>query len=150
MWKFTSSEALLGVLGTALIIGIIVGVCWVVLKSQNKSAEKYKKENPNAATIWIVQQNYWGVKIKKVDGGKVNSFQNGVKDGSGGTYILPGDHVLTLEHAHADPDVNKQPEYKKQKVSTFKISVEPGKDYTLAFNEYPGQYSLVEGKPERK
>ncbi len=150
MWKFTWDEILLGILGAVLVFAVIIVVCWLLLKSGNKSAKKFKSENPNAATIWIIQQKFWGVKIKKADGNKVKSFENGINDGSGGTYILPGEHVLTLEHIHVVPAVNKDPEYKRQKISTMKVSLEPGADYTLQFDQQPGRYSLIKGKPEGK
>jgi len=148
MWDFSLDELLFGVLGAGLVIAIVVAVCWLWLKSGNKAAAKFKSENPDTATIWIAQRKFWGVKIKKADGSRVKSFQNGMTDGSGGTYILPGEHVLTLEHIHADPAVNKNPEYKKQRISAMKVSLERGKDYILQFDQQPGVYSLVEGKPE--
>ena len=148
MWDFTFDEILIGLLLAVVIVAGIVGVCLVLLKGGNKAAAKFKNENPNAATIWIFQEKFWGVKIKKADVNKVKSFQNGITDASGGTYILPGEHILTIEHFHADPAVNKSAEYKKQKVSEIKISVEHGRDYTLLFNQEPGQYSLIEGKQE--
>jgi len=132
MWDFTLDELLLGVLGAVLVMAIVVAVCWLLLKSGNRSAAKFKSENPDTATIWIAQRKFWGVKIQKADGNRVKSFQNGMTDGSGGTYILPGEHVLTLKHIHADPAVNKKPEYKKQRISTMKVSLVRGKEYTLA------------------
>lgn len=146
MWHYSLDELFGGILGAVLVMAVIVGICWIALKSGNKSAKKFKTQNPDTATIWIVQEHFWGVKIKKSDGSKPKSFQNGIADGSGGTYILPGEHVLTLEHIHANPEIYKSAEFKKNRITELKVLLEPGKDYTLLYNELPGGYTLVEGK----
>ena len=144
--RFLNSFFLRALLGAILFIVIVVAICMILLKSRNKSAQKFKNENPDAVTIWIAHRKNYGVKITKVDGNKAESFQKGITDGSGGAYILPGEHVLTVEHVHSDPKVNKEPEYKKQKITTMRVSLERGKDYSLLFNHKPGEYSLIEGK----
>jgi len=135
-----------GLAGAAVFAGII----WLVLAKGNQSAKKFKANNPNAATIWIIYQRFIGVNIKQVDGKKPKKFGYGLISSPGGIYLLPGNHVLKIEHGNADPKVNKDPEYRKQRVSEMSISVDQGKDYILQYNEQPGQYLLVEGKPEGK
>lgn len=147
MWYWNSDTMLMGFLFAALFMLIVIGLCWVFVKFKNKNSENYQKENPDVATIWIVQERHWGVKIKKVDGKRAKSFENGINDADGGVYIQPGRHVLLVKHEHANPEVVKDRNYKKQRFSEFEVLVEAGKDYTIQFNEYPGDYVLIEGKP---
>ncbi len=111
---------------------------------------KFKTDHPEAATIWIVRERFYGVNIKKSDGEKVKTFETGVRGTVAGVHILPGTHVLSLEHVHADPGVAKDPEFKKQRFSEIKVSLEPEKDYTLQYGEQPGNYSVIAGKPGEK
>lgn len=129
-------------------IAIFAGIVWFVIVTKNKAAEKFKQENPDAATIWIVGQRFIGVSIRKVDGVKAKTSSTGLVSQPSRTFIPHGEHVLTLEYGNADPAVNKTPEFKAQRFSEMKVSLEPNKDYTLLYNEQPGQYSLIEGKPE--
>ena len=129
----------------------IYGPAWFILTMVNKSAKKYKRNNPDAATIWIVDRPIngvvTGVYIKKVDGQKAKTF--GIANPHG-AYILPGTHVLSLEHCDNERIMKKDAEYEKINKTDMSMTLEPGKDYTLEFNEHPGQYSLIEGKPEGK
>ena len=148
MHNYSFIEIFGGILAAAVVIGVLVFVCLLILKSGNKAGKKFKEENPNVATIYIVNEQYFGIKIKKADGNKVVGFQNSIGDASGGTYFIPGEHVLSLEHFHADPAVNKDSDFKKQKKSTMSVNLESGKEYTLLFSELPGGYKLVDGRPE--
>ncbi|MDR1766070.1 MAG: hypothetical protein LBR77_08305 [Lachnospiraceae bacterium] len=138
------------ILGGILFLAIFAGIFWFWLAAGNMSAKKFKNNNPDAATIWIIGQRYIGVDIRKVDGKKPKKFGYGLITSPGGIYLLPGSHVLYIEHGNMDPAVYKDPEYKKIKFSEMGIAVEAGKDYILEYNEHPGQYALVEGKPEGK
>jgi len=135
-------------LGGLLIAAVFAGIVWLFIAMGNQSAKKFKKDHPEAATIWIMNQRFIGVNVKKVDGKKPKAFGYGTVSSPDGVYLLPGDHVLSLEHGNADPEVEKDPEYKKLKFSEMNVSVEAGKDYTLQFSEKPGQYALIEGKPK--
>ena len=148
MMNYSFVEVVGGILAAAAVIGVLVFVCLLILKSGNKAGKKFKEENPNTATVYIVNDRFFGVKIKRADGNKVVGFQNSIGDASGGTYLLPGEHILTLEHFHADPTINKDSDFKKQKISTMSVKLESGKEYTLLFNELPGGYELVDGVPE--
>ena len=145
---YTWYEILLGTAGAVVFIAGAAAVAWLLMKSGNKAAEKFRSENPDSATIWIVSRRNSGVSIKKTDGKKSACFQGGLADGSSRTYVLPGAHVLTVKYTHTDESVTKQPEYKKLRNSSMNVILEPRKDYTLLFNHRPGEYALAEGKPE--
>lgn len=144
MWGLDFETILLA----CVFIGIFVGIVWAVLAKGQKSAKKFKEENPNAATIWIMNERFIGVAVKKVDGMKPHAFGLGQVSKPDGIYLLPGNHVLSLEHGNANPAVNKTSEFKAQRYSDMNVSVEAGKDYILQYGEHPGNYTLVEGKPE--
>lgn len=148
MWNYTLEEILLGLVFFVLFIVIVVAGCWLAVQVDNKAAAEFKLENPDTATIWNNQRMFWRVIIKKIDGKKAFRFENSLTDGSGGTYILAGEHVLTLVHENLDEQVNKTREYKEKRISTMKVKVEAGKDYTLLYEYLPGNYSLIAGKPE--
>ena len=150
MWNFTFGEIVWGILGAGVLLAVIFFLVWVFLKAGNKDAEKYRNENPEVATIWIVPERFWGAKIQKVDGNKAYRIEKGMTDGTTQTFVLPGEHVLTIQHFHADPNVNQDKQYKKQRVSQFKVEVQAGKEYSLLFSQKPGDYSLLAGKPEEK
>ena len=145
---YTWYEILFGTLGAVVFAAVVAGICWLIMKSENKAAAKFKEENPDTAAVWVILQQYSGIEIKKTDGKKAVNFQNENKDPSRGTYILPGRHVITVKYTHTDPAVTKYPEYKKLRVTDMNVILEPGKNYTLLYNHRPGEYLLAEGRPE--
>ena len=110
--------------------------------------KKFKKKNPQAATIWIACNKGDLIRIIKIDGSKTNSLGMGTVSKPNKTYILPGSHVLTLRHYSANPDGSKRSKRIITNFSELKVNIDPKQDYTLLYNEQPDQYSLVEGMPQ--
>jgi len=147
MWFMDGETILFGML---FFVGFI-GVVLFILIMTNNSAKKYKKKHPEAATVWITDRHIngvlTGVSIKKVDGQKAKAF--GMM-AAHGVYVLPGTRILSLEHCDNYRIMKKDKEYLSQNKTEMTVTLEEGKDYTLEFNENPGQYSIIEGKPKAK
>lgn len=146
-WRQDPIAVVIGVIGAGVILVLLVLIVKLVNGNSKKKVEAYKQENPNIATIFVVGEQYYAVKLTKVDGEKAMTYTPSIKSSSSVTYILPGEHTLTLVHEHEDESYTKSAEYKKNKISTMKVSLEANKDYTINYTETPGDYEIVEGKP---
>ncbi len=147
-WLQNPMYAVIGVIGAGVFIGLVILIIKLGNNASEKKVEAFKQENPNAATIFMVGEQYYAVKVAKVDGEKAMTYTPSIKSSSSLTYILPGEHTLTLVHQHADESYTKTAEYKKNKVSTMKVALEANKDYTINYGEAPGDYEIVQGKPD--
>lgn len=147
-WLQNPMYAVVGVIGAVVFFGLLVFIVKLFNNTSKKKVEAFKQENPNIATIFMVGEQYYAVKLTKVDGEKAMTYTPSIKSSSSLTYILPGEHTLTLVHEHADESYTKSAAYKKNKISTMKVSLEASKDYTIHYSESPGDYEIVEGKPD--
>lgn len=146
-WRQDPIAVVIGVIGAGVILVLLVLIVKLVNGNSKKKVEAFKQENSNVATIFMVGKQYYAVKLTKVDGEKAMTYTPSIKSSSSLAYILPGEHTLTLVHEHADESYTKSDEYKKNKISTMKVSLEANKDYTINYTETPGDYEIVEGKP---
>ncbi|TCL61154.1 hypothetical protein EDD76_101251 [Kineothrix alysoides] len=148
-WWQNPSYAVIGIIGAGAFIGLLILIIKLSSNASKKKVETFKQENPNVATIFIVGEQYYDVRLTKVDSEKAMTYTPSIKSSSSLTYILPGEHTLTLVHQHADESYTKTAEYKKNKVSMMKVSLEANKDYTIHYGETPGDYEIAEGKPDK-
>jgi hypothetical protein len=141
---FTPDFRYIAIIVVGVLIIVVIGMAWG--NYQDQQAAQFKENNPDVATIWLVGERHNRVWIEKVDGEKPYQEKNGV-------YILPGDHVLSLDHARREEDDrffrgNSRSKYRTTHFRTqMRVSLVAREQYTLMFGAAPGLYSLAEERP---